>query len=60
MSLNSVFVDYCQDEGKCQFWKVDVDQCKEIAQRCGIRSMPTFQIYQKAQKVLCPSTVLLS
>jgi hypothetical protein len=43
--------DYCQDEDKCQFWKIDVDQVKAIAQRCGVQSMPTFQIYQRGSKV---------
>jgi len=36
---------------QCEFVKVDVDQNKETAQHCGIRAMPTFQLY-KAKKLV--------
>ncbi len=34
------------------FLKVDVDQCQELAASCGIRAMPTIQLYKSAKKVL--------
>ncbi|XP_072314756.1 thioredoxin-like [Eucyclogobius newberryi] len=33
------------------FLKVDVDEAEEIAQACGIRSMPTFHFYKHGKKV---------
>jgi thioredoxin 1 len=29
-----------------RFYKVDVDAAEELAQRCGIHAMPTFQLYR--------------
>ena len=33
------------------FIKVDVDQCEETAQKCGISAMPTFQVFKGKEKV---------
>lgn len=33
------------------FLKIDVDECQETAQECGIRAMPTFQFYKNSKKV---------
>ena len=33
------------------FAKVDVDDNQEVAQQCGIRSMPTFKFYKDRQQV---------
>jgi len=33
------------------FLKVDVDQLKGTAQRCGVSSMPTFQVFVNGRKV---------
>ena len=33
------------------FVKVDVDECKSIAQRCGVTAMPTFQFLRGGRKV---------
>mmetsp|Transcript_19887 Transcript_19887/g.39317 ORF Transcript_19887/g.39317 Transcript_19887/m.39317 type:complete len:106 (+) Transcript_19887:43-360(+) len=33
------------------FAKVDVDAQSEIAQECGIRAMPTFQLFREGRKV---------
>mmetsp|Transcript_47569 Transcript_47569/g.110319 ORF Transcript_47569/g.110319 Transcript_47569/m.110319 type:complete len:105 (-) Transcript_47569:404-718(-) len=33
------------------FVKVDVDENEETAAHCGISAMPTFQFYQKGEKV---------
>jgi thioredoxin-like negative regulator of GroEL len=34
-----------------EFVKVDVDEADEIAARCGIQAMPTFQFYKGGAKV---------
>lgn len=36
---------------KCNFYKVDVDECEDISAECGISSMPTFQFYLNGNKV---------
>jgi thioredoxin 1 len=33
------------------FLKVDVDNLSDVAAKCDIRSMPTFQIYKGGEKV---------
>eukprot|EP00579_Thalassiosira_antarctica_P008500 CAMPEP_0201902026 /NCGR_PEP_ID=MMETSP0902-20130614/54743_1 /ASSEMBLY_ACC=CAM_ASM_000551 /TAXON_ID=420261 /ORGANISM="Thalassiosira antarctica, Strain CCMP982" /LENGTH=61 /DNA_ID=CAMNT_0048436015 /DNA_START=637 /DNA_END=822 /DNA_ORIENTATION=+ len=33
------------------FVKVDVDAMDKIAQKCGVRAMPTFQFFKNGQKV---------
>ena len=33
------------------FVKVDVDENEEVAQECGVESMPTFQFYKSGLKV---------
>jgi len=33
------------------FVKLDVDAQDKIAQKCGIRAMPTFQFYKNGEKV---------
>lgn len=33
------------------FVKVDVDAQSDIAQRCGVRAMPTFQFFKNGEKV---------
>lgn len=33
------------------FVKVDVDEQSDIAGKCGIRAMPTFQFYKNGEKV---------
>lgn len=34
-----------------EFYKVDVDEVPDVAAKCGIRAMPTFQLYRSGQKV---------
>ena len=36
---------------KCHFYKVDVDEGNDIAEYCGINSMPTFQFYRNGEKL---------
>ena len=45
-------LEFCEDESKCQFWKVDVDECSALSQRAAIRSMPTFQVYKGGVQVM--------
>ena len=33
------------------FLKVDVDKVREVAARCGVRAMPTFQLYKDGKRV---------
>jgi thioredoxin 1 len=33
------------------FLKVDVDQCQDVASNCGIRAMPTFQVFYDGKKI---------
>jgi thioredoxin 1 len=33
-----------------QFFKVDTDEAREVANKCGIRAVPTFQVF-KAEKM---------
>ncbi|XP_053321830.1 thioredoxin-like [Spea bombifrons] len=34
-----------------KFYKVDVDDVSDVAEKCGIRAMPTFQFYKNGKKV---------
>ena len=40
-----------QSSGKVFFYKVDVDQSRELAAQKGIKSMPTIQFYREGQQV---------
>ncbi|KAG6380663.1 thioredoxin-like protein [Boletus reticuloceps] len=42
--------DNADTEG-IEFYKVDVDKLADVAQECGIRAMPTFQLYKDGQRV---------
>ncbi|KAL0970173.1 hypothetical protein UPYG_G00238350 [Umbra pygmaea] len=33
------------------FLKVDVDDAADVAQKCGVKCMPTFMFYKKGEKV---------
>lgn len=40
------FEELASRNGHVTFLKVDVDKEKALAQRCGIKAMPTFQLYK--------------
>mmetsp|Transcript_29151 Transcript_29151/g.35409 ORF Transcript_29151/g.35409 Transcript_29151/m.35409 type:complete len:104 (-) Transcript_29151:263-574(-) len=35
----------------CEFVKIDVDECDDIAAECGVSAMPTFMVYKGGEKV---------
>lgn len=45
------FQGFSEQYTKATFIKVDVDEASDIAQKAGIRAMPTFQIFVKGEKV---------
>ncbi|KAJ3115550.1 Cytoplasmic thioredoxin isoenzyme 2 [Phlyctochytrium bullatum] len=45
------FEEFSQTYSTAVFVKVDVDDVPAVAESCGIRAMPTFQIYKDGQKV---------
>ena len=46
-----VFTQLAEEMPDVVFVKVDVDENEEVAQQCGISSMPTFQFYKSGKKV---------
>ena len=46
-----VFAKLAEEMTDVVFVKVDVDENEEVAEECGIQSMPTFQFYKSGQKV---------
>jgi thioredoxin len=46
-----VFTALAEENPEVCFVKVDVDENEEVAQECGVESMPTFQFYKSGLKV---------
>ena len=46
-----VFAKLAEEMTDVVFVKVDVDENAEVAEECGIQSMPTFQFYKSGEKV---------
>jgi thioredoxin-like negative regulator of GroEL len=40
-----------EDNTDVAFYKSDVDEAREVAAKCGIQAMPTFQFYKGGAKV---------
>ncbi|XP_052256691.1 thioredoxin-like isoform X2 [Dreissena polymorpha] len=49
--IKPLFEQLSQDCTNVLFWKVDVDQCEDIASEQGISAMPTFKFYRNGQKI---------
>ncbi|KAK6338068.1 Cytoplasmic thioredoxin isoenzyme 2 [Orbilia brochopaga] len=48
----SPFVEKLEGDFKdAVFVKVDVDEVSDVSAECGIRAMPTFQVFRKGQKI---------
>jgi len=46
------FVDKLANEfSDGNFVKVDVDDVSDVAAECGVRAMPTFQLFRKGEKI---------
>ena len=50
--MGPIFEKMSQEPGNkdIAFYKVDVDEAKDVAAEHGIRSMPTFQFFYKGEK----------
>lgn len=46
-----IFAGIAQQNPSVGFYKVDVDAQAEIAQKCSVRSMPTFLSFHKGEKL---------
>ncbi|XP_053558644.1 thioredoxin [Bombina bombina] len=46
-----VFEELSKKYSNVVFVKVDVDDASDVAESCGIKSMPTFQFYKSGAKV---------
>ena len=46
-----IFTKLAEEMPEVCFVKVDVDENEEVAQECGVESMPTFQFYKSGLKV---------
>ena len=46
-----VFEKMAEEYPNVTFVKVDVDEADDVAAKCEIRAMPTFQLYKGGQKI---------
>ncbi|KAL4258236.1 Thioredoxin [Pleurotus pulmonarius] len=49
--ISPVFEKFSTTTTKVDFYKVDVDECPDIAQEVGIRAMPTFMAFKKGSNI---------
>lgn len=49
--IGPIFVKMSEEFGEVVFAKIDVDAAEDVAARCGINAMPTFQFYRNGNKV---------
>jgi len=49
--IGPVFNELAEDAGNLTFIKVDVDEAEDISGKCGIKAMPTFQVWKDGKKV---------
>ena len=49
--ISPTYLELASDYKQIKCLKVNVDKAQEVAQRCGVRSMPTFHFYRNGVKV---------
>ncbi|KAL4263153.1 Thioredoxin [Pleurotus pulmonarius] len=50
--ISPLFQQYAGEAGQgVEFYKVNVDECDDISQEVGIRSLPTFMVFKDGAKV---------
>ncbi|XP_068127458.1 thioredoxin-like [Hyperolius riggenbachi] len=49
--ISPVFEALSHEYPDVLFYKVDVDNARDIAESCGIRAMPTFHFYKNGSKI---------
>lgn len=51
MLIGPIFEAMAGEFPDVQFFKVDVDDAEDVAAKCGIQAMPTFQVFKDGAKV---------
>jgi thioredoxin len=49
--IGPIFEAMAKDFPNAELVKIDVDDAQELSSQCGIRAMPTFQVYKDGAKV---------
>jgi thioredoxin 1 len=49
--VSPIIEKFAKEYPDIDFYKVDVDEAEEVAAKCGIRAMPTFQFFKDGRKV---------
>ena len=51
MLLGPIFEAMAGEFPGVDFFKVDVDDAEDVAAKCGIQAMPTFQVFKDGERV---------
>jgi len=49
--IGPIFESYATEFPNAILVKVDVDAASDVAEKCGIQAMPTFQFYKNGEKI---------
>nr|XP_048314818.1 thioredoxin-like [Myodes glareolus] len=49
--IKPFFHSLSEKDSSVVFLEIDVDDCQDVAAKCEVKCMPTFQFYKKGQKV---------
>ncbi|CAB9501085.1 Thioredoxin H-type [Seminavis robusta] len=49
--IGPIFEGLAKEYTSIEFFKVDVDDAEEVAAKCGIQAMPTFQVFKDGAMV---------